>query len=69
MIGYKDMTFCPFWPECKAGTTCPRAFTDAVKQAAAAWWGSDDAPIALYASEPRCFEGVEDTTGDLFKEE
>ena len=68
MIGYKDTTFCPFWADCANGPSCPRALTDAVKAGAVAWWGGPDAPIAMYGSEPRCFVGVEDTTGDLFKE-
>ena len=30
MIGYKDMTFCPFFKDCKEGKTCPRAMTEQI---------------------------------------
>jgi len=57
MICYRDMTFCPFYKECKAGSTCLRAFTPAVS-AAAEKWGGKNAPVCLFTERPDCFEGV-----------
>lgn len=34
MIGYKDMTFCPFYSSCTKGAECERAKTQAVIDAA-----------------------------------
>jgi hypothetical protein len=44
MIGYKDMTFCT--AEC-ANLTCHRNLTEAEREKAIKWWGSEDFPIAL----------------------
>lgn len=30
MMCYLDMTFCPFWSECKHGDDCYRALTEEV---------------------------------------
>lgn len=61
MVRFKDMTFCPFWEECKDGEKCDRALTDRVREQASEWWSgfmSDDpAPIACYTERPRCFTG------------
>lgn len=55
MICYKDRTFCPYYPICKHGYTCDRAYTDKVRAAAEAWWGKEGAPVAVYAEFPGCF--------------
>lgn len=55
MLCYKDKTFCPF-TACREFATCDRAYTDAVREDAVRWWGSGDAPIALWSSEPRCYD-------------
>ena len=44
MIGYKDMTFCS--ANC-ANQTCHRNLTEAEREKAIKWWGSEDFPIAL----------------------
>jgi len=54
MICYRDKTFCPFWETCDNNAACGRALTDSVKRAAAQWWGSDDAPIAMFGEKPDC---------------
>jgi hypothetical protein len=54
MLCYRDTTFCPF-QECKKFDTCPSAYTTEVSTGAKQWMG-EDAPVALYASEPECFE-------------
>jgi len=56
MIGYKDITYCPFWNECSGGKECPRALTKEVMEAATKWWGSEDAPISMYMDKPHCFK-------------
>jgi hypothetical protein len=56
MMCYKDRTFCTYWKECKSGEKCPSALTDDVRSGAKKWWGSDDAPIAMYIDKPQCFE-------------
>jgi hypothetical protein len=60
MICYKDRTFCPFWAECESGPKCPSALTGEVAEGAAKWWGSDEAPISMYMSKPKCFEAREE---------
>ena len=55
MICYKDMTFCTAWGLCKKGCTCERALTSEVGADAVAWWGEDNAPIAVYDGLPDCF--------------
>lgn len=54
MIGYKDQTYCI--SPCAA--RCSRRLTEKVKQEAIAWWGSEDAPIAV--SDFKCvnYKGV-----------
>jgi len=34
MLCYRDMTFCPFWEDCKEGEGCFRALTSDVKASA-----------------------------------
>ena len=58
MICYQDCTFCPYHAECNKGEDCAIAYTDEVKLEAQAWWGSDDAPVCLFAERPECFEEV-----------
>jgi hypothetical protein len=54
MIHYKDKTFCTFYETCLKQHDCHRPLTPAVKAAAANWWGSDDAPIAMFGEKPEC---------------
>ena len=56
MISYKDQCFCPFYKDCRQGDVCSRALTFDVKQAAADWWGSPDAPISVFVDRPDCFK-------------
>ena len=63
MIGYRDMTFCPFFKQCKKGKKCDRALTDEVKKAAEKWWGDKHAPICMFAEKPECFEDNIDKRG------
>lgn len=54
MMGFRDMTFCPFYADCADAATCPRALTPAVHDAAAKWWGKPGAPIAVFTAQPSC---------------
>lgn len=54
MICYKDMTFCKHYEDCKKADDCPRPLTPTVRQQAIKWWGSDDAPIAVFTEKPEC---------------
>jgi len=58
MICYKDMTFCPFWDDCKQGEKCDRALTDEVCADAMAWWQGQDPPICQYTDKPECWEEI-----------
>lgn len=54
MICYRDRTFC-ISPGCT--NECGRKLTAEVRAAARAWWGGDDAPIAMgyfCGGEPQC---------------
>ena len=51
MTCYKDRTFCTYYMLCKHGYTCDRAYTDAVRVAAA----KAELPVAFYADFPGCF--------------
>lgn len=55
MIGFRDMTFCDFYKECKHGIGCERSLTEEVKKSAAKWWGDDKAPITVFGEHPECF--------------
>ena len=55
MLCYKDMTFCPFYEDCKQATECHRPLTPEVIKQATEWWGGDDAPIAQFAEKPYCW--------------
>jgi hypothetical protein len=54
MICYRDMTFCPFYIDCKKGKKCERALTEEVRQKAAEWL--EDPPICVFANKPDCFQ-------------
>ena len=54
MIGYRDMTFCPFLG-C-SHKDCWRRLTDEVREEAIKWWGGDDVPICQYSDKPNCYE-------------
>ena len=58
---YRDMTFCPYNDDCHSGKDCPRALTDEVWKQAEMWWGSKDAPIAIFTEKPWCFEAKQPT--------
>ena len=50
MFCYRDMTFCI--ANCAA--VCPIKLTSQVEEAAAKWWGSSDAPIAISDYSDTC---------------
>ncbi len=56
MMCFRDRSYCPFWENCKKGVICDRALTQKVKDDAEEWWGSPNAPIDVYTSNPKCFE-------------
>jgi hypothetical protein len=56
MICYRDMTFCPFWENCKNAEDCHRPLTEEVENKAKEWWGKEGAPICVYVKEPNCYE-------------
>jgi len=66
MIAYKDMTFCPFYEDCKKQKACHRPLTPEVKAAADAWWKSGfpesskrgGAPISMYTGRPSCHDQI-----------
>jgi hypothetical protein len=67
MIGFKDMTFCPYWKSCLDGNTCKRALTDKVQGAADEWWTGmspdhkeGEAPICMFFGEPECYRDTEE---------
>lgn len=64
MLCYKDKTFCPF-TACRASSTCDRAYTETARQDAVRWWGNDNAPIALWSSEPRCYNKQQETAHEM----
>jgi hypothetical protein len=55
-ICYRDMTFCDHWRDCGKAERCHRPLTPEVALAARKWWGSDDAPIAVFVDQPKCWE-------------
>jgi hypothetical protein len=63
MICYSDMTFCKHYKGCKKVKECGRALTFKVKQDAAKWWGSADAPIATWTERPDCYRAEENDNG------
>lgn len=56
MLCYRDMTYCPFYKDCKSGDVCERALNNSVKKNADKWWGKPGAPICRYAERPECFK-------------
>ena len=52
MMCYKDMTFCPYYKDCKDADKCQRPLTEKVKQDAERWM--KDAPICQFAGKPEC---------------
>lgn len=58
MMCYKDMTFCPYYRECKKGNKCGRALTPEVLQQAKEWWDTNFPPISKYIDPPECFKEV-----------
>lgn len=55
MMCYRDMTFCPFFRDCKHRDECPRPLTAEVRIAAE----KHGMPISQYIDKPDCHE--EDT--------
>ena len=55
MMGYKNMTFCPFYLDCTKKDVCDRPLTPEVKIQADMWWGEADAPICVYMEKPDCW--------------
>ena len=51
MICYKDITFCPFWIECKDGSGCRRRLTQKVEDDAV----NAGIPIMEFTEKPECF--------------
>jgi hypothetical protein len=60
MMCFRDMTFCEFFEDCANAKDCHRPLTQEVKDAAARWWKSKDAPIATFVSKPECHEEKKD---------
>lgn len=58
MICFMDRTFCPFG-DCALSATCSTYLSDGVKAGAKAWWGGDDAPIAVFVDKPECWAEAE----------
>ena len=52
---YKDMTFCPFYEDCRDAIECTRPLTPKIRDDAKRWWGNENAPIAVFAEKPDCF--------------
>ena len=55
MISFRDTTFCNE-SSCKNWDVCPRALKEEVKKQAHKWWGSEEAPIAIFTDKPKCYE-------------
>lgn len=51
MISYKDMTFCPYWKDCKSADMCRRPLTAKVKEDADKFGLS----VSIFASRPECW--------------
>lgn len=56
MICYRDMTFCPFFGDCKKADVCSRPLTADVVISAQRF----GVPISQFAEKPQCHEPVED---------
>jgi hypothetical protein len=55
MICYRDMTFCPFWEDCRDNYECERALNNYVLMRAYEWWGGPGAPICRFSEKPDCW--------------
>lgn len=51
MISYKDMTFCPYYKNCKSADMCHRPLTAKVRQDAEKF----GLPLSMYAQKPECW--------------
>ena len=51
MIGYRDMTFCPFYKDCKSAHMCHRPLTPQVRKEAE----KCGLPMSMFASKPSCW--------------
>lgn len=54
MICYKDMTFCPFYVDCKNKDVCHRPLTEKVENDARTL----SLPIAMFTSRPECHNQI-----------
>ena len=59
-MSYKDMTFCE--AKC-ANQTCRRNLTEAEREKAIKWWGSEDFPIALSDFSTDCDKYIKANDG------
>lgn len=55
MISYRDMTFCPFYIDCKSAYRCHRPLTSKVRRDAK----KAGLPVSMYASPPVCWSPKE----------
>lgn len=51
MISYRDMTFCPFWKDCKSAYMCHRPLTNEVNLKAK----EVGIPVSMFVSKPECW--------------
>lgn len=59
MISYRDMTFCPFWKDCKSAYMCHRPLTHDVSMKAK----EVGLPVSMYATKPECWSLKQPTGG------
>lgn len=55
MLSYRDMTFCPYWKDCKSADMCHRPLTAKVKQDAKKFGMS----LSMFAERPACWSPEE----------
>lgn len=60
MNSYRDMTFCPYWKNCKSAYMCHRPLTHEVKLKAI----EAELPVRMYTEKPDCWslKQTEETT-------
>jgi hypothetical protein len=51
MLSYRDMTFCPYWKDCKSADMCHRPLTAKVQQDAERF----GMPLSMFAERPACW--------------
>lgn len=75
---YRDMTFCPYYEDCKSaepnGGHCTRPLTPEVQKNAEKWWGGPNPMITVFAQKPDChdplnpWEPVEEEQSEIYGE-